>query len=217
MQKPGILAGMLVLLLAAGSAHLPALAGEQLRVTIPFNADWLFFRGSVKGDSASAVSYNDKAWQPVHLPHSPKMLPLRQPWKPDNEGVNWYRKTFKLSEKYKGRKIFLEFEGADFQTDVWINGILQASHTGAFLPFHVDITETAFFGKRENRVAVRVDNFQNRDVPVYGAWISFGGLYRDVSLVIEDRLHISDALSMTFRPAAASLSRIRPSTILWPR
>jgi beta-galactosidase len=41
---------------------------------------------------------------------------------------------------------------------------------------------------------VKINNFENRDIPVYGNWISYGGLYRDVYLHITDRLHITDAV-----------------------
>ena len=164
------------------------------RVTTNFNSTWLFFRGEIKDDAAQAPAFNDAEWQPVHLPHAPQILALRHPWKPDTEGINWYRKHFQLPLTCQNHKIFIEFEGADQVTDVWVNGAHLSHHIGAYLPFMVDITEQVIFGLVENIIAVKVDNRRNRDIPVYGNWISYGGLYRDVHLIITDRLHITDAL-----------------------
>ena len=160
-----------------------------------FNADWLFYHGEVADDAAKSPGFVDSSWQTIHLPHSPKITPLRHPWRlPDNQGMNWYRKHFKLSKKYEGRKIFVEFEAADQVADVWINGVHLLTHTGSYLPFTADITEHLKFDDSENVIAVKVNNSDNRDIPVYGNWISYGGLYRDAYLHITDRLHITDAV-----------------------
>ncbi|MDZ7262681.1 MAG: beta-galactosidase, partial [candidate division KSB1 bacterium] len=183
------------------SVNLPLTKAEEWqskstnRQRMNFNANWLFYRGEIKEDAAKNPSFKDKNWQPVHLPHSPKITPLRHPWRlPDNQGINWYRKHFQLSEKYQGRKIFIEFEGADQVADVWINGTHLVTHVGAYLPFTVDITDYVTFGDPVNVIAVKVNNFEDKDIPVYGNWISYGGLYRDVYLHITDRLHITDAV-----------------------
>lgn len=164
------------------------------RQRINFNANWLFFRGVIRDDAAKNPSFKDINWQTVQLPHYPKLLPLRHPWKPDNEGINWYRKHFQLPEAYKERKIFVEFEAADQVADVWINGAHLVTHVGAYLPFKIDITDYIKLGNHTNVIAVKVNNFADKDIPVYGNWISHGGLYRDVHLHITDRLHITDAL-----------------------
>jgi len=37
-------------------------------------------------------------------------------------GVGWYRKHFVLPLTYKGRKVFVEFDGVMENSDVWVNG-----------------------------------------------------------------------------------------------
>lgn len=180
--------------------NLPLTKAEKMepegtnRLKINFNSNWLFSRGEIKNDAAKYPSFKDMNWQAVHLPHSPKLLPLRHPWKPDNEGINWYRKHFQLPESYKDCKLFIEFEGADQVADVWINGTHLVTHIGAYLPFTVDITDHVKLGDHDNVIAVKVNNSADRDIPVYGNWISYGGLYRDVFMHITDRLHITDAV-----------------------
>jgi len=170
---------------------------DSKRQKINFNAGWEFHHGELNIKDVTKEKSDDGSWEIVHLPHAPKMTPMRHPWPlNDNQGVNWYRKEFLLSEDYKGRKIFIEFEGADQVADIWVNEKKLASHRGAFTPFIVDATKVAQFGSKSNLLCVRVDNFQNQDIPVYGNWISYGGLYRDVFLHITDRLHITNALNV---------------------
>jgi beta-galactosidase len=182
------------------TANLPLKAQEWQPQASPrekknFNSNWLFFRGEIENDAAGNPSFDDKNWQTVHLPHSPRITPLRLPWRSrDNQGISWYRKHFQLSEKYHGRRIFVEFEGADQVAEVWINGTKLMTHVGAYLPFVVDIAAHAKFGDRSNLIAVKVDNHTNRDIPAYGNWISYGGLYRDVYLHSTDALHITEAI-----------------------
>jgi len=182
------------------AANLPLINAEEWRPRVSnrqkinFNANWLFFRGEIKGDAARNSSFQDKNWQTVHVPHYPKITQLRHPWKPDNEGINWYRKHFQLPETYNYHKIYVEFEGADQVADVWINDTHLVTHEGAYLPFSVDITDYVKFNDHDNVIAVKVKNFADDTIPSYGSWISNGGLYRDVYLHVTNRLHITDAV-----------------------
>jgi beta-galactosidase len=83
---------------------------------------------------------------------------------------------------------------ADQVTDVWINGAHIVTHVGAYLPFTADITDYVRFSDQVNIIVVKVNNHTNRDIPVYGNWISYGELHRDVHLHVTDRLHITDAV-----------------------
>jgi beta-galactosidase len=44
------------------------------------------------------------------------------------QGICWYRKTFSVATDLEGKKLFLEFEGAMSQSQVWINGMLVKEH-----------------------------------------------------------------------------------------
>jgi len=168
--------------------------GVSVRSTVPFNDGWLHSRGEIPGDAAKVPSFRDDAWSEVQLPHSPKPFSLRPEWKLKTEGIDWYRRCFRLPESMRGHKVYIEFEGADQVADVWINGIHLLKHSGAFLPFTGDVTDFLQFGDSLNVLAVKVNSLPDRDIPVYGNWISSGGLYRDVLLSVTDRLHITDAV-----------------------
>jgi hypothetical protein len=168
---------------------------ESQRKKISFNTGWKFYRGDISGDAAKAPSYDDSSWQSVNVPHAPVITPLRVQWPgPGTEETNWYRKHFMLDSAFQNNKIFIEFEGADQTTDVWINDTYLLTHYGAYLPFTVDITDHVTFSGMENVIAVKVDERQDDDIPAYGQWLSSGGLYRDVWMHITDKLHVTDAV-----------------------
>jgi len=170
------------------------LSPQTNREKLSFNTGWKFYRGTVSGDAPKYASYDDSSWQTVNLPHTPVISPLRVGWNPGDKDISWYRKHFTIDYCYQGKKIFIEFEGADQVADVWINGTYLTTHYGSYLPFTVDITDYVNFGATENVIALKVDNADDDDIPSYGLWVSSGGLYRDAAMHITDKLHVTDAV-----------------------
>jgi len=143
-------------------------------------------------NASAAAGFNDSSWDAVHLPHNPVVDQLWPEWPTYSyEGVSWYRKRFSLDNSYQGKKIFIEFEGANVVADVWLNGTYLTTHYGGYLPFTVDTNDYANFGATENVIAVKVDNTWNADVPGVNG---YGGIYRDVWIHITDKLHVTDAV-----------------------
>jgi beta-galactosidase/beta-glucuronidase len=56
----------------------------------------------------------------------------------DNEV--WYKRTFEVPAKWKGKNLLLNFGAVDWKAEVWINDIKIGSHTGGYTPFSFDIT-----------------------------------------------------------------------------
>ena len=77
--------------------------------------------------------------------------------------VVWYRRTFEIAEENRGSRALLCFNAADYQTDVWLNGVHVLTHTGGFAPFSADITD--FLKKGENMLVVRCEDTLNDAVP----------------------------------------------------
>ena len=77
--------------------------------------------------------------------------------------VVWYRRMFALAEENRGRRALLCFNAADYQTDVWLNGVHVLTHTGGFAPFSADITD--FLKKGGNVIVVRCEDTLNDAVP----------------------------------------------------
>lgn len=139
----------------------------------------------------------DKTWERVTLPHSAFIEPyvVVKPW----QGICYYRKSIALDETRKGKKIFLEFEGAMQLTDVWINGIHLAQHAGGYTPLSIDLSDKIIFGKL-NEILVRLDNRDNPCIPPGKplAGLDFcyhSGIYRDVNLIIKNRTYITNPVT----------------------
>lgn len=78
----------------------------------------------------------------------------------DQHDVLWYRRSFRIAEENRGRNALLCFNGADYRTDVWVNGRYVMTHEEGFTPFHGDIT--AFLQDEENEITVRcIDTLDN--------------------------------------------------------
>ena len=71
------------------------------------------------------------------------------------ENEVWYKRSFEVPDKWKGRNILLQFGAVDWKADVWVNDIKIGSHTGGYTPFSFDITP--FLNKAGvQKVVVRV-------------------------------------------------------------
>ena len=98
------------------------------------------------------------------------------------EGTVWLQKDFTIQKK-TGKRYFLYFGAANYETHVWVNGKKLGTHIGGFTPFNFEATEVLNDG--ENFVVVMVDNTRHKEaVPtVVTDWWNHGGLTRSVSII----------------------------------
>ncbi|MBQ9782672.1 MAG: DUF4982 domain-containing protein, partial [Clostridia bacterium] len=96
-------------------------------------------------------------------------------------------KNISKKELAKSDKYFLEINGANSSSDVYVNGKLLAHHDGGYSTYRVDITGEL---KDENEIAIAVDNSPNEVVyPQMADFTFYGGLYRDVNIVCVNETH----------------------------
>ena len=98
------------------------------------------------------------------------------------EGVVWYRTKFDARPR-QGRRYFLYFGAANYETVVGLNGRRLGSHEGGFTPFNFEVTDRLKEG--DNSLVVNVDNTRRMDgVPTVNSdWWNYGGITRSVYLV----------------------------------
>ena len=91
------------------------------------------------------------------------------------------------------KKVFVEFDGVQKYSKVYLNGKYLGDHKGGFNSFYFDLTEYINWNG-ENVMVVVVSNRRNdefRIPPMYaGNWDVYGGIYRDVRLVIKSKVYI---------------------------
>lgn len=106
-------------------------------------------------------------------------------------GVGNYRKMVSVPVEWKGKRLFLRFEGANTVTNLFVNQKHVGEHRGGYGAFVFDITDWVEYGK-ENELLVRVNNALQLDImPLVGDFNFYGGIYRDVHLILTDERHIS--------------------------
>jgi hypothetical protein len=199
-----LLAASVIFIGAEKKTSAPA---KSRRIEKTINSNWTFnyFPDEEPGKEYEASGYNDLNWPLIGLPHTWSTYEttgdihpfikltseVNDPywWK----GWGWYRKHFTINEKYAGQKVFIEFEGVQKYCKVWLDGKYLGDHKGGYGSFDFDISGLITPGK-ENVLAVAVSNRKNghyrippMDVPGFNV---YGGIYRDVKIVIKNKLYI---------------------------
>lgn len=115
----------------------------------------------------------------IDLPHT---------WYKDGEsykGTALYKKRLLLSCGSK-KRVFLNFEAAERWCEVFVNGHYAGGHKGGYSAFTFEITKFCDLDGY-NDLCVFVDN-RSWDMisPLAGDFTIFGGLYRDVNLIVTE-------------------------------
>ena len=159
------------------------------RADVNLDEGWHFLREDITG--AEASKFDDSKWELINLPHTWNNLDGQDGPPLYYRGPGWYRKQFKVDNACAGRRLFLKFDGAFSATEVWVNGNHLGGHRGGFAAFVFDVTDALKVGG-ENTIAVKVSNAFDADIPPLSAdFTFFGGIYRDVHLLVTDLLQIS--------------------------
>jgi beta-galactosidase len=163
-----------------------------MRKVIPFNRGWLFAPREL------SVHAPDSDFTPVTLPHSNGILPYHNFDNREYQFISTYRKRFTLPEPLDGRRVYVDFDGAMTASTIMINGHTLGDHDGGYTPFSFDLTDHLKDG--ENLLQVRLDSTERPDIPPNGYmvdYLTFGGIYRDVSLRYVPQVHIADVFVRT--------------------
>ena len=87
------------------------------------------------------------------------------------------------------QQVWLQFEGINASAAVLLNGQQLCTHDGGYSTFRAEVTELL---QAENQLTVRVDNSVNdRVYPQKADFTFYGGIYRDVSLLVVNKNHIA--------------------------
>ena len=145
-----------------------------MRQIINFNDNWTFLK---PGETAA----------PVTLPHTWNAIDGQDGGNDYWRGTATYSKAFAKPELRDGERCFIEFDGAAMTADVILNGRHLAHHEGGYSTFRADLTDAL---EDENLLVVTVDNSANdRVYPQMADFTFYGGLYRDVKLIVVPAEH----------------------------
>ena len=165
-----------------------------------FNSGWEFVKDSTDSISSALFLKDEKqsVWQKVTLPHTANIEAVDSPNK-QWQGIARYRKFFTVPEQFEGKSVSIHFGAAMQVAKVFLNGEFLDTHLGGYLPFQVKLDEKVKFGK-ENCLLVELDNRDNPLVPPGKPLATldfnyYSGLYRNVTIEVKDKLHISDPIA----------------------
>lgn len=190
------------------------------------NPAWRFHKGHV--DGAENVSFDDKAWTVVSLPHGIETLPVEASGCVNYQGEVWYRKHFTVNKTWRGQRLVLCFEAIMGKSKVWVNGKLVKEHLGGFLPVIADVSDALNYDG-ENVITVMADNSDDPSYPPGKAqdvldFTYCGGIYRDCWLVKTNNVFVTDAnedditagggMFVSYGKVSEALTELRVNTTL---
>jgi beta-galactosidase len=179
------------------------------------NGDWKYFYSpnlDLRAVGFWKTNYEDRGWGTIPVPANVEMegygipiyVNITYPWawggkQPEppfipiadrNNTVNSYRHSFTLPTAWKGRRVFLTFDGVNSFFSLWVNGQKVGVGKDSRTPVEFDLT--AYLKPGQNLIAV--ENFRWCD----GSYLEdqdmwrMSGIFRDVYLWSPPNLHVRD-------------------------
>ncbi len=182
------------------------LFAESPRKVETLETGWKFYNADET--TAQNIAFDDSKWESVRVPHDWAIgknfdmnidFQMVQVWQDGDRkktirtgrtgalpcfGIGWYRIQLDIPAEMKGKKVFVEFDGAMSNAKVFFNGEYAGEWPFGYASFEVDVSKFVKFGEK-NVMAVRIDN-----KPLSSRWYSGAGLYRNVRLIYKNPLHI---------------------------
>lgn len=178
----------------------------QTREEITLKSGWKFIKGAFP--QAITPDFDDTNWETVTIPHD---WAIYGPF--DNEvdkqviaikqngehvatektgrtgalpyiGEAWYRTQFSLPNFNKNKKVFIVFEGAMSEPEIFLNGKKIGEWKYGYSYFYFDITNY-INQTNENTLAVKLTN-----LGLSSRWYPGAGLYRKVKVILKDEISI---------------------------
>jgi len=179
-------------------------AAQSERSVVPLAQGWEFQRGGDVDPAQAAQAAG--SWERVSVPHTWNRVGYYMPDPQTHlnrvesidkyQGVGWYRMTFTPPAMDAGQRAWLQFDAASRTAEVWLNGQRIGGHKGGFSRFRLDATRALRAGQA-NTLLVKVDNTQPAQgsstadiLPLAGDFFVHGGLYRPVSLIVTNAVHV---------------------------
>jgi beta-galactosidase len=172
---------------------------QDTRLMVPLAEGWHFMQGAGL-HGVETPAFDDAAWALVDVPHTWNRIgnegTERSALSNDVQGVGWYRLHFRPPRSAAGGRYFVQFDAVAAVAEVWLNGQYLGRHAGAFSRFRFDAT-ASIHPLGDNVLVVKADNSRPQPgattqdvIPLSGDFFMFGGIYRNVSLIVTRPVHV---------------------------
>lgn len=156
----------------------------------------------------------------VSLPHSVAVTPLHYFDESVYQKISCYQKTVFGKEEWAGKDVFITFEGAAHEAEVYLNGAFLGVHRCGYTAFTFLLKDLKI--GEDNLITVRLSSSESLNQPPFGFvidYMTYGGLYRDVYLEVKDPVHMTDVFlrpSLSVPADTSSLTKKELSELLLP-
>ena len=168
-----------------------------MRNIIPFNDGWDY---SPNFSDEMIVSIASDGFERVRLPHTVCVTPFNN-FSPElYQKISLYKKCFVTEKSWEGKRVLLNVGAAAHESTVFLNGKVLYTHRCGYTAFTVDLSDALSPEGKENVLAIKVDSRESLDIPPFGNvidYMTYGGIYREVSLQIVSPIFIEDVFVTT--------------------
>ena len=185
-DRVAVLTQVLLALCAAASLLSVSAFAEDVRVTVPVDAGWIF-----QLSDSETIALDPAGWVSVDLPHTWNIQDGSQTEKPYRRGVGYYQHRITIPTAWRGRSIFVTVGAANAKAVISLNGTPICEHRTGFTAFTTDLTPY-LRADPDQDLQITVDSRHNPEYPpLVSDYTFFGGIHRRVWLTATDPVHIS--------------------------
>ena len=157
--------------------------------------NWLNLNGSWDFEFDSLNVGLTKNWQNGKAGFS-KKINVPFPWGSPLSGVKdeadfaWYKRTITVPKTWAKQRTFVTIGASDWETTVWLDGVLVGKHQGGYTPFSFELTNNMKYDTPQYLV-IRVDD-KRRDFTLYGkqGYGNARGLWQTIYLEGRGQTHL---------------------------
>lgn len=192
--------------------YAPGDKGGNSSFRLSLNGSWKFhYSPDPEGmpEGFEREDYPAADWDTIRVPghiqlqgyDSPQYVNTQYPWDGREEidpgqipvefnPVASYITSFSVPEGFRGKRVFISFQGVESCFRLWLNGSYVGFSSDSFTPSEFELTE--YLKDGENRLAVQVFKWYS------GSWLEdqdffrFSGIFRDVYLFAVPEQHVWD-------------------------
>ncbi|MDP1621708.1 MAG: glycoside hydrolase family 2 TIM barrel-domain containing protein [Bacteroidales bacterium] len=158
------------------------------RDVLTLSSNWKFAKGH--HENAWKISFDDSKWEHVTIPHD---WAISGPFIPDGDGntgklswkgEGWYRTTLDIPLEFKGKCVYLVFDGIMSAPEIFLNGKTAGKWDYGYNSFYLDVTSLIRVNN-PNTLAIHVDT-RNHD----SRWYPGAGIFRKIQMIAVNQLHV---------------------------
>ncbi len=133
--------------------------------------NWMNLNGEWDFEFDSLNIGIDKKWPSGNTAFS-KKINVPFPWGSPLSGVKdeadfaWYKKSITIPKSWSKQRVFVTVGASDWETTIWLDGVLLGTHQGGYTPFSFELTKQIKFDTKQTLV-IKVDD-KRRDFTLYG-------------------------------------------------